>query len=223
MQLQLIVMSLLTFCVLLQPIFNRSRVTNQDVFILSNIWGWFVPSLFVGVTCGVDLSIYQRNDNECWMKTNMVLYLVDIPLIIMFIFNLVTYVSVLVASASSQSIRKQTSARNVRQHAILSVCLFVLLGLTWVFGFGIAGSDDSALLFGYLFAVFNSLQGFFIFGLFIVRNKSTRKEITNQVKEGVVMAQQATKDFMSYTNGATNNSYIDNQGDHALSKSISVL
>ncbi|XP_078481388.1 adhesion G-protein coupled receptor G2-like isoform X2 [Ciona intestinalis] len=211
------------YLVIVKPIFNRSRVTNQDVFILSNIWGWFVPSLFVGVTCGVDLSIYQRNDNECWMKTNMVLYLVDIPLIIMFIFNLVTYVSVLVASASSQSIRKQTSARNVRQHAILSVCLFVLLGLTWVFGFGIAGSDDSALLFGYLFAVFNSLQGFFIFGLFIVRNKSTRKEITNQVKEGVVMAQQATKDFMSYTNGATNNSYIDNQGDHALSKSISVL
>ncbi|XP_078495919.1 uncharacterized protein LOC144751888 [Ciona intestinalis] len=97
------------YLVIVKPMFNRSRVTNRNVFILSNIWGWFVPSLFVGVTCAVDLFIYQRSDKECWMKTNMVSYLVDIPLIIMFIFNLVTYVSVLVASASSQSIRKVTT------------------------------------------------------------------------------------------------------------------
>uniref|UniRef100_H2YF53 G-protein coupled receptors family 2 profile 2 domain-containing protein n=1 Tax=Ciona savignyi TaxID=51511 RepID=H2YF53_CIOSA len=139
-------------------------VSTKTVFILSHIWGWFVPSLFVAITCGVDLNLYRRSDEECWMQPDMVLYLVLIPMIIVLTFNFIAYVAVLVASVSANRIRKKSiNSGSVKQQVVMSVTLFVLLGITWVFGFGISGTGDSAVVFGYIFAVLNSLQGTAIF------------------------------------------------------------
>ncbi|XP_070567172.1 adhesion G-protein coupled receptor G2-like [Ptychodera flava] len=53
-----------------------------------------------------------------------------------------------------------------------AVALVVLLGLTWTFAFFAVG--QASLLFNYLFAIFNSLQGLFIFVFHCAMKKDVR-------------------------------------------------
>ena len=53
-----------------------------------------------------------------------------------------------------------------------AVVLFPLLGVTWLFG--ILALDRKTIVFQYLFAIFNSLQGFFIFIFHCLLNSEVR-------------------------------------------------
>ena len=53
-----------------------------------------------------------------------------------------------------------------------TVVLFPLLGVTWLFG--ILALDSKTIAFQYLFAIFNSLQGFFIFIFHCLLNSEVR-------------------------------------------------
>ena len=47
-------------------------------------------------------------------------------------------------------------------------CVFVLLGLTWIFGFFTI--QEASIVFQYIFTILNVFQGFLIFVLFTARN-----------------------------------------------------
>ena len=51
----------------------------------------------------------------------------------------------------------------------------VLLGLTWAFGLMAVG--EVTLIFEWLFCIFNSLQGAFIFIFYTIRNKDVRQSL----------------------------------------------
>lgn len=51
---------------------------------------------------------------------------------------------------------------------------FLFTGLTWVFGY--LAIADARILFHYIFTLLNSLQGFFIFVLFVARKKKVRDQ-----------------------------------------------
>lgn len=63
--------------------------------------------------------------------------------------------------------------RLLRQARVAFACA-TLLGLTWVFGLLAVGKATT--FFQWLFCIFNSLQGFFIFLFYTVRNTDVRKE-----------------------------------------------
>ena len=68
---------------------------------------------------------------------------------------------------------KQMSTKKAMQLLISIVAIMVLFGLTWVFGaFTISGASTS---FQYLFTIFNSMQGFFIFVFFCVVPHDSRE------------------------------------------------
>jgi len=50
----------------------------------------------------------------------------------------------------------------------------ILLGTTWVFG--LMAVKDAMVLFQWLFCIFNSLQGFFIFIFYILRSSEVLNE-----------------------------------------------
>jgi hypothetical protein len=54
-----------------------------------------------------------------------------------------------------------------------AVSLVVLLGLTWAFA--ILAFDNFGIVFHYLFAILNSLQGFFIFIFYCFMKKEARQ------------------------------------------------
>ena len=63
------------------------------------------------------------------------------------------------------------------QQARRALAIMVLLGLTWLFG--ILAIGDAKLAFQYLFCIFNTLQGFFVFILFCILPTETIKQDDN--------------------------------------------
>ena len=53
------------------------------------------------------------------------------------------------------------------------MCIFVLLGLTWVFGYFVTISGNS-LVAHVIFIILNSLQGFFIFMFYVIGHREVR-------------------------------------------------
>ena len=71
----------------------------------------------------------------------------------------------------------------------------LLLGTTWIFALLAVG--DATIFFEWLFCVFNSLQGFFIFCFYTVRNQDVRnawlEKLTKRNKKRISLKQLITK------------------------------
>ncbi|XP_045568929.1 adhesion G protein-coupled receptor L3 isoform X5 [Salmo salar] len=63
---------------------------------------------------------------------------------------------------------------NIKSWVIGAIALLCLLGLTWAFG--LMYINESTVIMAYLFTVFNSLQGMFIFIFHCILQKKVRKE-----------------------------------------------
>ena len=100
-------------------------------------------------------------------------------MVLIIVINSIVFVFVMkqIVSRSSNKLTKtEKSSAMVRLRGAISV--IVLLGLTWIFAIFAVG--DFGLVFHYLFAIFNSLQGLFIFFFYCclksdVRNLWKRK------------------------------------------------
>ncbi|XP_067950699.1 uncharacterized protein [Watersipora subatra] len=129
------------------------------------------PALIVTVTLivssvtGGDYYFPGRAD-LCWMRMDMIYYAVFIPIGAVLIINIAIFVRVLVAFVSSRKRMSALSATN-RPTAILhlkaSVAIFIVLGLTWLFGFLSIIRGDASQVFQFLFCTLNAFQGFLIF------------------------------------------------------------
>ena len=73
----------------------------------------------------------------------------------------------------TSSIQKVSGYQQARQ----ALAIMVLLGLTWLFG--ILAIGDAKLAFQYLFCIFNTLQGLFVFILFCILPTETRRQLRN--------------------------------------------
>ena len=101
------------------------------------------------------------------------------PIFAVLLFNLIMYIIVIVVLIrhSRNKLGKAVSDKKQRKTTIrLAISLLgvmILFGLTWVLGaFTIS---EASLTFQILFAVFNSLQGFFIFIFFCVLSPDVRQ------------------------------------------------
>ena len=98
-----------------------------------------------------------------------------IPILAVFLFNcaiFVVVIKVLIQHTFNKS--RNTNSKKIKKRLAISIFgIMTLFGLTWIFGiFTIFGAS---LTFQYLFAIFNSLQGFMIFVFFCVIPKDTRE------------------------------------------------
>ena len=67
-----------------------------------------------------------------------------------------------------------------RSWVIGAVALLCLLGLTWAFG--LMYVNESTVVMAYLFTIFNSLQGMFIFIFHCVLQKKVRIQLLNHLQ-----------------------------------------
>ena len=103
------------------------------------------------------------------------------PVLFILLGNLVTFClvmrSLLTSGTRVTSDRKTSGYRRARQ----GITIMVLLGLTWLFGI-LVMIDDATLTFQYLFSIFNTLQGLFIFIFFCILSLETRKQLYSFVR-----------------------------------------
>ena len=101
------------------------------------------------------------------------------PILAILLFNSVIFVLV-IRVLIQHSLKKQhgkkvdkKNTENVKRLLISIFGIMFLFGLTWVFG--ALTISDASTAFQFLFAIFNSLQGFFIFVFFCVLGKEARE------------------------------------------------
>uniref|UniRef100_A0A673W6D5 Adhesion G-protein coupled receptor G2 n=1 Tax=Salmo trutta TaxID=8032 RepID=A0A673W6D5_SALTR len=152
-----------------------------------SLLGWGTPLLVVIVVIAVDEDNYglvgygkyvngSRTDDFCWLKNDIAFYVTVVAYFcVIFLMNLVMFVVVMVQLCR---IKKQNPDnmrhRNGLQDLRSAVGVTVLLGLTWGFAFFAWGPVN--LPFMYLFCIFNSFQGFFIFVFHCAVKENVRRQ-----------------------------------------------
>ena len=96
-----------------------------------------------------------------------------VPVVLILIQNLIVLVLVLRGIAESKDKKKARTKLEAFASVRIAFACSVLLGTTWVFG--VLAIGDLRDIFQWLFCIFNSLQGFFIFILYTVRNPEARR------------------------------------------------
>ncbi|XP_024120923.1 adhesion G-protein coupled receptor G2 isoform X2 [Oryzias melastigma] len=148
--------------------------------------GWGVPMVVVIIVIAVDINNYGlvsygkytdgTTDEFCWLKNDIAFYVAVVAYFcVIFLFNCSMLIVVLV---QLQRIKRQNPQNNQHRSTMQDLRsvtgITFLLGLTWGFAFFAWGPVN--LAFMYLFAIFNSLQGFFIFVFHCAMKESVRKQ-----------------------------------------------
>ena len=141
---------------------------------------WGLPILPVLGILLYDSKLYAHENDFCWMQLDAIYYTVLAPIATILLFNIVIFIGVLksvLCLRMRAGIRTSQSVQTRSWYQFrMAVCIFFLLGLAWIFGFGvIITSNDTRKVFEYLFCIFNSLQGLVIFVFFVLRERNARK------------------------------------------------
>ncbi|XP_051543039.1 adhesion G-protein coupled receptor G2-like [Myxocyprinus asiaticus] len=148
--------------------------------------GWGVPLIVVIILIVVNKDNYGllsygkysdgTTDDFCWLKNDIAFYVGVVAYFgIIFVLNIAMFVLVMVHLRRIKQRNPHNNQYRSGVHDIRSIAgLTFLLGLTWGFAFFAWGPVN--LAFMYLFAIFNSLQGFFIFLFHCALKENVRKQ-----------------------------------------------
>ncbi|XP_021350237.1 adhesion G protein-coupled receptor L4-like isoform X2 [Mizuhopecten yessoensis] len=143
--------------------------------------GWGVPLVVVGVTVGMKYNNEYHSEDYCWLTlSNGVLYSFVGPAVGVILVNIIIIFCVMKALYSSQFIRTKTEKQKIATGVRSVTVLLPVLGVTWLFG--VISVNDDLIVFQYLFAVTNSLQGFFIFLFYCIFNVPVRRALEKKIK-----------------------------------------
>ncbi|XP_035986323.1 adhesion G-protein coupled receptor G6 isoform X4 [Fundulus heteroclitus] len=147
------------------------------------IVGWGLPAVLVGIIVSVNKNYYgvlkgheEDSGMICWIKEKSVFYTTCVGYFcLMFLLNVAMFIVVMMqicgrnGKRSNRTLREEV-LRNLRS----VVSLTFLLGMTW--GFALFAWGPVYLTFTYLFTIFNSLQGLFIFIFHCALKENVQKQ-----------------------------------------------
>ncbi|XP_061785249.1 adhesion G-protein coupled receptor G6 isoform X2 [Nerophis lumbriciformis] len=174
--------------------------------------GWGIPAVLVGTVVAVNKRSYgpqeygggefgDGSSEFCWIQSPLVFYTACVAYFcLVFLLNVAMFVVVMLqicgrnGKRSNRTLREEV-VRNLRS----VVSLTFLLGMTW--SFALFAWGPVSLIFVYLFAIFNSLQGLFIF-LF---HCALKENVQKQWRRSLCCARFRLSDNSDWSKTATNN------------------
>nr|XP_031535866.1 adhesion G-protein coupled receptor G6 isoform X4 [Vicugna pacos] len=191
------------------------------------IIGWGLPALVVSIVLAIknQNEVYgkvsygkEQGDELCWIQDPVVFYVTCAGYFgVMFFLNVAMFIVVMVqicgrnGKRSSRTLREEV-LRNLRS----VVSLTFLLGMTWGFAFFAWGPLN--VPFMYLFSIFNSLQGLFIF----IFHCAMKENVQKQWRRHLCCGRFRLADNSDWSKTATNiiKKSSDNLGKSLSSSSI---
>ncbi|XP_053715447.1 adhesion G protein-coupled receptor L3-like isoform X13 [Synchiropus splendidus] len=158
--------------IMLVEVFESEHSRKRYFYLV----GYGVPTLIVAVSAAVDYRSYGT-DKICWLRLDTYFIWSFIgPATLIIMLNVIFLGIALYKMFHHSAILKPDSGclDNIKSWVIGAVALLCLLGLTWAFG--LMYVNESTVVMAYLFTIFNSLQGMFIFIFHCVLQKKVRKE-----------------------------------------------
>ncbi|XP_073767208.1 adhesion G-protein coupled receptor D1 isoform X2 [Danio rerio] len=144
--------------------------------------GWGCPLVICVVSMTSSLHSYGEDDN-CWLSLkNGAIWAFVAPALFVILVNIGILVAVtrIISRISAENYKVHGDANSVKLTTKAVAVLLPILGISWVFG--VLAVNDHSLLFQYMFAVFNSLQGFFIFLFHCLLNSEVRAAFKHKTK-----------------------------------------
>ncbi|KAL3881330.1 hypothetical protein ACJMK2_027782, partial [Sinanodonta woodiana] len=136
--------------------FNKSRLT----FLLP--LAWLIPAGIVGASLGISRLNGYGNDQHCWLTVrNGLIWAFVGPAALIILCNAVIIVVVIKKMFNTSAFMSKTEKEKAKTSLRSLGVLLPITGVTWIFG--IFSVNEDLYVFQYLFAIFNSLQGLFIF------------------------------------------------------------
>ncbi|XP_047699919.1 adhesion G-protein coupled receptor G4 [Prionailurus viverrinus] len=140
--------------------------------------GWGIPGIMVAITLSVKKDLYGTLSSVtpfCWIKDDSIFYTSVVAYFcLIFLMNLSMFCTVLAQLNSMNSQSQRTRRKIILRDLKGTTSLTFLLGLTWGFAFFAWG--PVRIFFLYLFAIFNTLQGFLIFVFYCMMKESVREQ-----------------------------------------------
>ncbi|XP_009951452.1 PREDICTED: G-protein coupled receptor 64-like, partial [Leptosomus discolor] len=145
--------------------------------------GWGLPAVVVSIVLAVSPDNYglittgkvsiNRPNEFCWIKNRIVFYITAVGYFcLIFLINISMFIVVLIQLCRIKKKKQLGAQRKTSIQDLRSVAgLTFLLGITWGFAFFTVNE-----VFTYLFTIFNTLQGFFIFIFYCVTKENVRKQ-----------------------------------------------
>ncbi|NXH00023.1 AGRG2 protein, partial [Loxia leucoptera] len=145
--------------------------------------GWGLPAIVVSIVLAVSPDNYglittgkvsiNGPDEFCWIKNRIVFYITAVGYFcLIFLINISMFIVVLIQLCRIKKKKQLGAQRKTSIQDLRSVAgLTFLLGITWGFAFFTVNE-----VFTYLFTIFNTLQGFFIFIFYCVTKENVRKQ-----------------------------------------------
>ncbi|XP_072296710.1 adhesion G-protein coupled receptor G6 isoform X2 [Eucyclogobius newberryi] len=174
--------------------------------------GWGFPAVIVGIVAAIDKNLYglqeygrgahgHKSSEFCWIKNQVVFYVTCVGYFcLVFLLNVAMFIVVMLqicgrnGKRSNRTLREEV-LRNLRS----VVSLTFLLGMTWGFAFFAWG--PVSLAFMYLFSIFNSLQGLFIF----IFHCALKENVQKQWRRYLCCGRFRLSDNSDWSKTATNN------------------
>ncbi|XP_048063307.1 adhesion G-protein coupled receptor G6 isoform X13 [Megalobrama amblycephala] len=194
------------------------------------IVGWGVPAAIVGIVLAVRKNSYGKNyygkaengqgtSEFCWINNPVVFYVTCVGYFsVIFLMNVAMFIVVMIQICGRNGKRSNRTLREEILRNLRSVVsLTFLLGMTWGFAFFAWG--PVSLAFMYLFSIFNSLQGLFIF----VFHCALKENVQKQWRRYLCCGKFRLADNSDWSKTATNNTKkvsSDNLGKSLSSSSF---
>ncbi|XP_022821504.1 uncharacterized protein LOC111352983 [Spodoptera litura] len=164
--------------------------------------GWGIPLLPVALTLALDAKNYipspSLSRSICYPNGYYMIASVLFPICLILCVNVTLFILVLHAiSRGPDQKMKSTDMDLVGAQLRVSIFLFFLLGLTWVFGIF---SFSNHLLWSYLFCLTSTLQGFVLFIYFVICDPNTRNQWITLMKPQFI-SNSSRNSITSITNG----------------------
>ncbi|XP_028313815.1 adhesion G-protein coupled receptor D1 isoform X2 [Gouania willdenowi] len=144
--------------------------------------GWGSPLVICVVSMTSALDSYGESDN-CWLSLKKgAIWAFVAPALFVIVVNIGILISVtrIISRISGENYKIHGDANAVKLTAKAVAVLLPILGISWIFG--VLAVNTHSLPFLYIFAVFNSLQGFFVFLFHCLLNSEVRAAFKHKTK-----------------------------------------
>ncbi|XP_031226124.1 adhesion G-protein coupled receptor G2 isoform X3 [Mastomys coucha] len=192
------------------------------------IVGWGIPAVVVSIVLTISPDNYGIGsygkfpngtpDDFCWINSNVVFYITVVGYFcVIFLLNVSMFIVVLVQLCRIKKKKQLGAQRKTSIQDLRSIAgLTFLLGITWGFAFFAWGPVN--VTFMYLFAIFNTLQGFFIFIFYCAAKENVRKQWRRYLCCGKLRLAENSDWSKTATNGLKKQTV--NQGVSSSSNSL---
>ncbi|XP_060900813.1 adhesion G protein-coupled receptor L2-like isoform X7 [Labrus mixtus] len=151
----------------------ESEFSRRKYYYIS---GYLIPAVVVGISAAIDYRSYGTH-RACWLRVdNHFIWSFIGPVTFIIVVNVIFLVVTMFKMVKHSTSMKPDSSRlgGIRSWVMGAFALLCLLGLTW--SFGLFFLNESSIVMAYLFTIFNTLQGMFIFIFHCLLQKKVRKE-----------------------------------------------